>query len=69
MGALKYEAMKYNVGVIDVYFGAMNTDMTEGRKDRSKFIKTDEVADLLFQMCRDYSSMRINEMDIFRRVY
>lgn len=69
MGAFKFEALKYNVTVIDIYLGAMNTDMTAERRDHNKFIKTEEVAEFLCQVSQDYVSMRINEMDIFRRLY
>lgn len=69
MGAFKFETLKYNVAVIDIYFGAMNTDLTAERRDHNKFIKTEEVAEFLCQVSQDYVSMRINEMDILRRLY
>ena len=69
MEAFKYEALKCNVLVIDIFLGAMNTDMTAERKEHDKFMKTEEVAEFLYQISRDYVSMRISEIDIFRRLY
>lgn len=69
MGTFKFEALKYNVSVIDIYLGAMNTDMTIGRKDNNKFIKTEEVAEFLCSLSQNYSSMRISEIEIFRKIY
>ena len=69
MGTFKFEALKYNVAVIDIYLGAMNTDMAIGRKDNNKFIKTEEVAEFLCLLSQNYTSMRISEIEIFRKIY
>ena len=69
MGTFKFEALKYNVAVIDIYLEAMNTDMTTGRKDTNKFIKTEEVAEFLCLLFQNYPSMRISEIEIFRKIY
>lgn len=69
MGAFQFEALKYNVPIINIYSGAMYTDMTAERKDTEKFIQTEEVAEFIYNTVRDYSSMRISEIDIFRKIY
>ncbi|MBI4823746.1 MAG: SDR family NAD(P)-dependent oxidoreductase [Nitrospirae bacterium] len=69
MGSFQFEALKYNVPIINIYSGAMSTDMTAERGDTEKFIRTEEAARFIFEMSRDYSSMRISEIDIFRKIY
>lgn len=67
--SFQIEANRDNIRLISVYLGAMQTEMTKGRMDYEKFIRTDEAADLIFMMCRDYKSLRITEIDLRRRIY
>ncbi len=67
--SIQLEANKDGVRVIEVYLGAMNTAMAEGRREPAKCIRTEEAADLICSLCRDYPSMRINEIDLSRRNY
>ena len=67
--ALQFDATRNNIRVVDIYPGAMKTDMTKGRKDWEKFIDPLDAARLIFKTCEDYPSMRINEIDISRRKY
>lgn len=68
-GSLQFDANRNGVKVVDVYLGAMNTHMIKGRKDLDKCIKTSEAAEFIFQLCTDYKSMRICEVDLLRRLY
>lgn len=67
--ALQFEATRHAVRVIDVYLGAMDTGMVKGRKEPEKCIKTSEAADLIYGLCKDYPSMRIGEINLYRRKY
>ena len=67
--SLQFEAIRYGVRVIDVYLGAMNTGMVKGRKDPEKCIETSEAANLIYGLCKDYPSMRIGEIHLYRRKY
>lgn len=69
MGAFQFEALKYNVPIINIYSGAMNTDMTSERGVAQKFIKTEEVAEFIYTVSQNYSSMRVNEIEILRKIY
>lgn len=69
MGAFQFEALHYNVPIISIFLGAMDTDMTTQRKDKSKFIKTEEVAEFIYNLSHNYKSMRVSEIDILRRMY
>jgi short-subunit dehydrogenase len=69
MGAFKFEALEYNVIVLDIFLGAMKSDMTMERKDSEKFIKTEEVAEIISQLSHNYKSMRLNEVEILRKLY
>lgn len=67
--SIQFEANRDGVRVIEVYLGAMNTAMTQGRKDPGKCIQTPEAADLIWKLCQDYPSMRLDEIDLSRRRY
>lgn len=67
--AFQNEANRDNIRLIDVYLGAMQTEMTKKRSDYDKFIKTEEVADLIFRISKEYKSLRITEVDLIRRKY
>ena len=43
--------------------------MTADRKDTSKFIRTEEVAEFICSLIHNYKSIRISEIDILRRIY
>ena len=67
--SIQFEANKDHVRVIEVYLGTMNTAMVKGRRDPEKCIQTTEAADFIFGLCKEYPSMRINEIDLGRRRY
>ncbi len=67
--ALQFDAGRDNIRVVEIYPGAMNTDMAEGRKDLGNCINVDEMADLIFKTCEEYSSMRICAVEVKRRNY
>jgi len=68
-GSIQFDATRNGVRIIDVYLGAMKTNMAKHRKNSEKFIETSDAADLIFQLSKDYRSMRINEIDLRRRNY
>jgi short-subunit dehydrogenase len=67
--SLQFDATRSNVRIIDVYLGAMKTDIAKNRRDPEKFIETSDAADLILRLSKDYPSMRINEIDLGRRNY
>jgi short-subunit dehydrogenase len=69
MEAFKFEALEYNVTVLDIFLGAMQTDMTVERRDSEKFIQIEEAGDFICQMSQNYASMRLNEVEILRKIY
>lgn len=67
MGSFRYEARKRGVGVLDVYPGAMQTDMMLGRPGYDDMMDPDEVADVIVGLCRaNYDTLRVNEIEIGR---
>lgn len=58
-----------NVRIIDIYLGAMQTDMTAKREDFSKLIAPDEVADAIYHLTQNYETLRIMEVKIGRQNY
>jgi 3-oxoacyl-[acyl-carrier protein] reductase len=67
--SFQFEANRNHVGLISIYLGAMSTSMTEHRIDHQRLIQTDEAADLIFRICKDYQSLRISEIDLVRMMY
>lgn len=68
--ALRFDAVRSNVRVIDIYPGGIKTDMSNCRKDQSKFMDPWEVARFIFNTCcLDHKSMRVNEIEIGRKIY
>lgn len=67
--SLQYEATKYNIQVIDVSLGAMNTDMTFHREDQDKLIDPHDAASTILKLCESPKSMRITGIDIKRMQY
>ncbi|MCJ7587524.1 MAG: SDR family oxidoreductase [Candidatus Aminicenantes bacterium] len=67
MGSFRHEARKHGVDVLDVYLGAMQTEMMLGRPGYDGMMDPDEVADVIAGLCRDsYDSLRVNEIEIGR---
>lgn len=67
--ALQFDATKDGIRIIDVFLGAMKTDMTKGRENFDKLINPAEAAKAIFNLCENYQSLRITEIDISRRNY
>lgn len=62
------EATRAGVRILDIYIGAMDTAMSEGR-DRPKLIRTDEVATVIVSACANYESLQVRELVIGRLIY
>ena len=67
--SIQFEANKDHVSVIEVYLGTMNTGMVKGRRDPEKCIQTTEAAEFILGLCKEYPSMRVNEIDLARTRY
>ncbi len=68
MTAFQFEAIKHNVAVVNVYPGAIDTEMIR-RNNIQKLIKANEAAELIYSISQNYSSVRIGEIDILRKRY
>lgn len=69
MESFQIEANRNNIRLINVYLGAMQTAITKRRKDYKNLIQTEEVADVIFRISKNYKSLRITEIDLVRRIY
>jgi short-subunit dehydrogenase len=67
--ALQFDATRDNIRVINVYLGAMDTPMSNGRKDQEKFMDPVEVASIIESLVIDPGTLRINEITLTRQVY
>lgn len=57
------------VRMLDVYLGAMKTNMTSGREDYNQLIDPTEAADIIFNLAEECGSLKIKEVDIGRKIY
>ena len=67
--AIQFDATRYNIRVLNIYLGAMKTDMSKGRIGWNNFMSPLDTASMLVAMCEDYPSLRITEVEIGRRNY
>lgn len=66
---LQFDATRDGIRVIDVLLGSMVTDMTEGRLSREKFVDPAEAADVIFNLCKEFKTLRATTIEIKRRIY
>lgn len=55
--------------IVDVYLGAMKTDMTKYREDHDKLINPTEAAKIIFEICKARETLQIRELTITRTNY
>lgn len=67
--SLKYEINKYGIKILDVYLGAMKTDMTKLRSDWDNLISPKDAAKAIFNASENYETMNIAEINLSRRNY
>jgi len=65
--SFRYEAARHGIRMITAYLGAMQTAMTAYREDHKRLIEPDEAAGVIFNVCKDYKSLKIDEIDLRRR--
>ncbi|SVD49474.1 uncharacterized protein METZ01_LOCUS402328, partial [marine metagenome] len=67
--AIQYDATRYGIRVIDIFFGALQTEMTKDRENQEKLISTKDAAKSIFMLSNSYKTMRITEIDYNRKIY
>lgn len=72
--SLQFEVAKYNIQIIDVFLGAMKTEMTQYRKDTDYLMMPSEVAKYIYSVCLSQDiaackTARITELNINRNIY
>ena len=58
-----------NAQIIDVYLGAMKTDMSLGREDFNDLIDPNDAAQAIFALSENHKSLKIKEIDTGRKNY
>ena len=67
---LQYEATRERVRVINVALGGLKTGMTKGREDHDKMIDPAEAAGFIVRLAdQEYSTMRVTNVELKRRIY
>ena len=68
--SIKYKALQNNIRILDIYLGAMQTDMVKDRPDYDKFIDPDEAARFIFTLSQNtFDNMVVKEVEIGRTNY
>lgn len=66
--SLREYAIRDGIIVTDIYLGAMNTQMTKGRKDQDKCIDPHEASEIIVDLCKNYRTVKIDEIILTRRL-
>ena len=65
--ALRFESKKYGIRVIGVYLAGMKTEMySRNGSDNSNCMEPLEVASVVYDICKDYPSLQVDEINIGR---
>lgn len=67
--SLRREAGENGIRIIDVYLGAMKTDMSKHRQDWDNLIEPTEAARVIVGLCENYESLNVSEITIARMKY
>lgn len=68
--SLKLEVTKRGLRVLDVYLGAMKTDMSEGRQDSDMFIDPADAASQIVEVCHNpRGTLTVRELVLGRKTY
>ena len=67
--SIQFDATKAGINVVSAYLGAMKTDMCKHRKDYDKLMDPKDAAKFIYDVCKNYKSMRVTEVDVCRRNY
>jgi len=67
--SIQFDATRAGVKVMSIYLGALKTDMSKHREDYDKLMEPVDAANLIYDMSRNYGSMRVTEVDVCRRNY
>ena len=68
--ALQFEATRYNITIVNVYIGAMKTDMAADRVGFDNFISPMEVAYQIYNLLvHENRTMRLTELNLMRKNY
>ncbi len=65
--SFRYEAARNGVRMMSVYLGAMRTAMTAYREDHAQLIDPYEAAIKIFNACKEYDSLEVEELSLRRK--
>ena len=67
--SLQFEATRHGIRVVDIYLGAMKTSITKDREENELFIEPSEAANIIFDIAKEFSTLRVNEISLNRIKY
>lgn len=67
--SLQFEATDRRLQIVNVLLGAVASNMTAGRAEKSKLINPDELAETLIALSGVGMSIRLKDVEILRRLY
>ena len=65
--SIRFEVKPYNIKILDIYLGAMNTKMTIHRADQELLIDPAEVSKIILSMIDENKTFEVSEIEIRRK--
>lgn len=67
--SFRFEARAKGIKILSVYLGAMDTEMTKGRKVTEIMISPKEASEIIHALCTQHQTVEIPEIDLWRNPY
>ncbi len=67
--SVQQEFLSNRINLINLYPGAMKTKITKKRNTFNKLMTTEEVSDVIFNMCKNYKTLRFGQVTLLRKKY
>ena len=65
--SIRFEVKPYNIKILDIYLGAMNTKMTKHRADQELLIDPDDVSKIILNLIDENKTFEVSEIEIRRK--
>jgi short-subunit dehydrogenase len=67
--SVQQEFLSNNINMINLYPGAMKSKITKKRDTYNNLMKTEEVSEVIFNICKNYKTLRFGQVSLLRKKY
>ena len=67
--SMQQELLSNKINVLNIFPGAMKTKITKKRNTFHNLMTTEEVSDVIFNMCKNYKTLRFGQVTLLRKKY